>query len=74
MLNNSRGVRHFGAHDKPLCTTCGEPTFLTRRSPAAPYELQLERQTFTCLECDQEFERIVDAQGKLARSITIELA
>ena len=47
---------------------------LTRRSPAAPYELQLERQTFTCLECDQEFERIVDAQGKLARSITIELA
>jgi hypothetical protein len=74
MLNSSHRVRHFGAHDKPLCTTCGEPTFLTRRSPAAAYELQLERQTFTCLECDQDFERIVDAEGKPARSTAIELA
>jgi hypothetical protein len=35
--------------------------------------LQLERQTFTCLECDQVFERVVDADGKVMRSTGIEL-
>jgi hypothetical protein len=71
MLNGSRRAPHFGAHDKPRCTHCGEVTFLTRRSPAAAYALQLEQQTFACLECDKDFERIVDAEGKPA---TIELA
>jgi hypothetical protein len=37
---------------------------LTRRSPAADYALQYERQKFTCPECDHEIERVVDADGK----------
>ena len=60
-------ARRFGAHDKPLCANCGSRTFLTRRSPAAAYAVQLERQTFTCLECEQNFERVVDAEGKAVR-------
>jgi hypothetical protein len=50
--------------DKPRCTNCGALTFLTRRSPAAEHALAYERQTFTCAGCGQEFERVVDAEGK----------
>ena len=74
MTNDARNARRFGAHDKPPCANCGNRTFLTRRSPAASYALQLERQTFTCLECDEDFERVVDADGKAVRSIAIGLA
>ena len=74
MTNHVRNARRFGAHDKPLCANCGNRTFLTRRSPAASYALELERQTFTCLECGQDFERVVDANGKAVRSTAIELA
>jgi Zn finger protein HypA/HybF involved in hydrogenase expression len=59
-LGNPRG---FGVSDKPRCPNCGEPMFLTRRSPAGDHALQYERQTFTCPGCKQEFERIVDAGG-----------
>jgi len=65
MLKNDRTVRRFGAQDKPLCAFCGNATFLTRRSPAASYALHLERQTFTCPECGQEFERVVDEDGQV---------
>jgi len=54
------------------CANCGNRTFLTRRSPAASYALELERQTFTCLECRKDFERVVDADGKAVRSTAIE--
>ena len=67
MRNDARNAYRFGAHDKPPCANCGNRTFLSRRSPAAA-ALHLERQTFTCLECDQDFERVVDARGKAARS------
>jgi hypothetical protein len=63
MLHGSRDARGFGAHDRPPCVNCGNRTFLTRRSPAAACAFQLERQTFTCLECGLDFERVVDAQG-----------
>jgi hypothetical protein len=56
--------RSFGVDDKPRCTNCGALTFLTRRSPAADHALGYERQTFTCPGCGQEFERVVDADGK----------
>ena len=56
--------RNFGVNDKPLCRNCGKPMFLTRRSPAADYALQYERQKFTCPGCDQESERVVDAEGR----------
>ena len=74
MLNQSRNPRGFGADDKPRCPNCGELTFLTRRAPAAEHAPQYERQTFTCLECDEDFERVVDADGKAVRSIAIGLA
>jgi hypothetical protein len=61
-------ARHFGAHDKPLCANCGKRTFLPRRSPASDNALHLERQTFTCLECNLDFERVVGADGKAVRS------
>ena len=72
MLNELLNAGRFGARDKPPCATCGNRTFLTRRSPAAAYALKLERQTFTCVECDLDFERLVDADGKVVRSAVIE--
>jgi hypothetical protein len=63
VLNELRNARRFGARDKLPCANCGNRTFLTRRSPAAAYALKLERQTFTCVECDLDFERVVDADG-----------
>jgi hypothetical protein len=64
MLNDAQRARRFGAHDKPPCANCGNRTFITRRTPAAASALHLERQTLTCLECDQDFERVVDIEGK----------
>ena len=74
-MRDQRGnPRGFGVNDKPRCPSCGEPMFLTRRSPAADYALQYERQTFTCPDCDQEFERVVDAAGKPVAISSIQLA
>ncbi len=73
MLNSSGNARCFGAHDRPVCANCGNWTFVTRRSPAADYAVQLERQTLTCLECDQDFERVVDAEGRAVRSAAVDL-
>jgi hypothetical protein len=66
--------RDFGVNDKPRCPNCGEPMFLTRRSPAADYALQYERQKFTCPGCNQESERVVDAAGKPIAISGIQLA
>ena len=71
MTTDLWNARHFGAHDKPPCANCGNRTFLTRRSPASSYALDLERQIFTCLECSQDFERVVDANGKAVRSTAL---
>jgi DNA-directed RNA polymerase subunit RPC12/RpoP len=64
MRDQRRNPRNFGVSDKPRCPNCGVRMFLTRRSPAADYALQYERQKFTCPECDHEIERVVDADGK----------
>lgn len=64
MRNQLGNPRDFGVNDKPRCPNCGEPMFLMRRSPAADYALQYERQKFTCPGCDGESERIVDAEGR----------
>jgi hypothetical protein len=64
MRDQRRNPRNFGVGDKPRCPNCGAPMSLTRRSPAADYALQYERQKFTCPECDHEIERVVDADGK----------
>ena len=68
MLNQPRNPRSFGVDDKPRCPNCGELTSLTRRAPAAEHALEYERQTFTCLGCERQFERLVDARGKRVRS------
>jgi hypothetical protein len=67
MLNQSRSPRAFGADDKPRCPNCRELTFMTRRAPAAEHALEYERQTFTCVGCERQFERVVDARGKRVR-------
>jgi hypothetical protein len=68
MTNDVWNAGQFGAHDKPPCANCGNRTFLARRSPVSDQALHLERQTFTCLECNLDFERVVDADGKAVRS------
>jgi hypothetical protein len=71
MTNDVWGAGHFGAHDKPPCAYCGKRTFLARRSPASDNALHLERQTFICLECNLDFERVVGADGKAVRSTAL---
>jgi hypothetical protein len=71
MTNDMWNARRFGAHDKPRCANCGNRTFLARRSPASDYALHLERQTFACLECNLDFERVVGADGKAVRSTAL---
>jgi ribosomal protein S27AE len=68
MISDVWNARRFGAHDKPPCPNCGNPTFLARRSPVSDYALHLERQTFTCLECNLDFERVVDGDGRPLRN------
>ena len=63
MPYQQRKPRRFGADDRPACPNCRKPTFLTRRGPDADYDIQHERQTFTCLACGHQIERIVDADG-----------
>ena len=71
MTTDLWNARHFGAHDKPPCANCGNRTFLARRSPASDHALHLERQTFACLECNLDFERVVGADGKAVRSTAL---
>jgi len=73
MIDDARNARRFGAHERPPCANCGNRTFLTRRSPVAAHAFQLERQTFSCLECEQDFERVVDPDGTVVGSTTIDL-
>jgi hypothetical protein len=63
MLNQPRNPRGFGVGDKPPCSNCAGRMSLTRRGPDPDYGLRYERQTFTCFECDQEVERVVDANA-----------
>jgi hypothetical protein len=71
MNNILWNARHFGAHDKLPCVNCGKRTFLARRSPVSDNALHLERQTFTCLECNLDFERVVGADGMAVRSTAL---
>jgi hypothetical protein len=66
MFDQLEKPRNFGVNDKPLCTNCGWPTSLSRRSPD-DFDRRYERQIFTCFGCDREIERIVDANGNSRR-------
>jgi hypothetical protein len=63
MLNQLPKPRGFGVDDKPPCSNCAGRMSLTRRGPRPDYGLRYERQIFTCFGCDQEVERIVDANA-----------
>jgi hypothetical protein len=63
MLNQLPKPRRFGVDDKPPCSNCAGRMSLTRRGPAPDYGLRYERQIFTCFGCDQEVERVVDANA-----------
>ena len=63
MLNQVPQPRRFGVDDKPPCPNCGRRMSLTRRGPDPDYGLRYERQMFTCFGCDQEIERVVDANA-----------
>ena len=67
MFDQLQKPRRFGVDDKPSCPKCHEPMSLTRRGPHADYNLQYERQTFTCFGCGHEIERVVDALGITVR-------
>jgi hypothetical protein len=55
--------RSFGADDKLACPNCSKPTSLTRRGPDADYDLDYERQIFTCRACGHQIERVVNVDG-----------
>ena len=55
--------RSFGADDKLACPNCSKPTSLTRRSPDTDYDLDCERQIFTCRACGHQIERVVNVDG-----------
>jgi hypothetical protein len=59
-----RTARSFGADDRPVCPQCGKIMWLTRRGPNGEFDLTHERQTFSCIKCEYEVQRIVDAEGK----------
>jgi hypothetical protein len=63
MLDQTQKPRSFGVDDKPSYPNCGKRLSLTGRGPHIDYELRYERQIFTCFGCDQEFDRIIEAEG-----------
>ena len=63
MLTQLPKPRRFGVDDKPPCPNCGRRMSLPRRGPDPDYGLRYERQMFTCFGCDQEIERVVDANA-----------
>jgi hypothetical protein len=58
-----RKPRSFGADDRLACPNCSKPTALTRRGPDADYDLDYERQIFTCHACGHQIERVVNVDG-----------
>jgi hypothetical protein len=58
-----RSGLNFDTIDRPVCPYCGEPAYLTRRSPHPDHDLRYELQIFTCTACNHTIERIVDANG-----------
>jgi hypothetical protein len=55
-------TRSFGADDHPVCSKCGKPMYVSRRTPD-PLDRAREMQTVTCDKCDEERMRSVDRAG-----------
>ena len=58
--------RMFGVDDRVACSTCGQDTYLRRRSPHAADGNAYELQTFACRACKSLTTRIVDQDGRPA--------
>jgi hypothetical protein len=58
--------RMFGVDDRVPCSTCGQDTYLRRRSPHAGDGQAYELQTFACRGCKSLTTRIVDQDGRPA--------
>jgi hypothetical protein len=58
--------RHmFGVDDRVACSTCGQDTYLRRRSAHSTDGDAYELQTFACRACKALTIRTVDSEGRL---------
>jgi hypothetical protein len=57
--------RMFGLDDRVACSTCGQDTYLRRRSAHSADGDAYELQTFACRACEASTTRTVDSEGRL---------
>jgi hypothetical protein len=57
--------RMFGVDDRVTCSTCGQDTYLRRRSAHSADGDAYEIQSFACRACKALTTRIVDSAGRL---------
>jgi hypothetical protein len=57
--------RAFGVDDRVACSTCGQDTYLRRRSAHTADGDAYEVQTFACRACKASTTRVVDSEGRL---------
>jgi hypothetical protein len=56
--------RAFGVDDRVACSTCGQDTYLRRRSAHTADGNAYEHQTFACRACKASTTRVVDSEGR----------
>jgi hypothetical protein len=61
--------RAFGVDDRVACSTCGQDTYLRRRSAHTANGDAYELQTFACRACKASTTRVVDSEGTLSSAI-----
>jgi hypothetical protein len=57
--------RMFGIDDRMACSTCGQDTYLRRRSARSAEPGAYEIQSFACRACKALTTRTVDSEGRL---------
>jgi hypothetical protein len=64
---SARSVKRprLGVDDRVLCSTCGQDTYLRRRSAHSADGQAYELQTFACRACKALTTRAVDSEGRL---------
>jgi hypothetical protein len=61
--------RAFGVDDRVACSTCGQDTYLRRRSAHTADGDAYELQTFACRACKASTIRVVDSEGRLISAL-----
>jgi hypothetical protein len=65
-IHGTRAKRHmFGLDDRVACSTCGQDTYLRRRSARSAEPGAYEIQSFACRACKALTTRTVDSEGRL---------